>query len=271
MLTFPNCKINLGLSITRRRNDGYHDLETVFYPVTGLKDALEVVSGSGVESTLNVTGKIVSGEVADNLIWKALSLLQQRFPDVIKPVDIYLHKNIPMGAGLGGGSADGAFALRLLSDFFELNLPDPELAEMALTLGSDCPFFIYNTAQFATGRGERMSPVSIDLSAYSLQVICPGIHVSTAHAFGMIEPKPAAYDLRNLANLPLVDWRAHVVNDFEAPVFAEHPELAEIKHQLYESGAIYAAMSGSGSSLFGLFEKGKRASIAVSGDNFYLE
>ena len=271
MLTFPNCKINLGLSITNRRNDGYHDLETVFYPVTGLKDALEIVPAKGAESTLNVSGKTVAGDAGNNLVWKAYRLLQQRFPDAVRPIDIYLHKAIPMGAGLGGGSADGAFALRLMNDFFKLNLPDEALATMALALGSDCPFFICNTPRFASGRGEQMQPVAVDLSAYSIQVICPQVHVSTAEAFGMIQPRPAAFDLRNLPQLPVAEWKQKVVNDFEAPVFSLHPELLMIKDQLYAGGALYAAMSGSGSALFGLFEKGKRADILVDGDVYYEE
>ena len=268
MLTFPNCKINLGLYITEKRTDGYHNLETVFYPVTGLKDALEVVNAP--ESKLHVSGKTVAGPQEQNLAWKAYQLLQKHFPAQVGPVDIYLHKAIPMGAGMGGGSADGAFALRLLNDFFVLDLSDDTLADMALQLGSDCPFFIYNTPQFAAGRGEKMTPVAMDLSDYSLQILCPEIHVSTAAAFGMITPRPAPFDLKQLASLPVSEWKEKISNDFEAPVFTQHPELALLKEQLYEGDAIYASMSGSGSALYGIFEKGKKAEISLK-EQFYFE
>ena len=271
MLVFPICKINLGLSITRRREDGYHDLETVFYPIKGLKDALEIVPAKGAESTLTLTGKAVAGDREKNLVWKAYQLIQQRFPEKVTAVDIYLYKVIPMGAGLGGGSSDGAIALRLLNDFFDLQLNNEELTEMALALGSDCPFFIYNTPQFASGRGEQMTPIAIDLSDYSMQVVCPNVHVSTATAFSMIQPKPAAFDLRELPMLPINDWKEKVVNNFEAPVFEKHPELKHIKEQLYSGGAMYARMSGSGSALFGIFEKGKKADVDGDWEQYYFE
>lgn len=267
MLTFPNCKINLGLYITERRPDGYHNLETVFYPVTGLQDALEAVPAKDGTASLHMSGKGIAGQKEQNLVWKAYQLLLQAYPGRVAPVDLYLHKVIPMGAGMGGGSADGAFALRLLNDFFKLELPDEVLTQLALQLGSDCPFFIYNTPQYAAGRGEQMSPVAIDLSAYSLQIICPELHVSTAAAFGMITPKPAAFDLRQLPQLPLSEWKGQIGNDFEAPVFAQHPELQRIKEQLYAGGAIYASMSGSGSAIYGIFEKGMKANL----EGYYFE
>jgi 4-diphosphocytidyl-2-C-methyl-D-erythritol kinase len=273
MLSFPNCKINLGLYITRKRDDGYHDLETVFYPVgkpvksvssdggIPLHDVLEIVESTG--TTLHMSGRVVTGNEADNLVWKAWQMLKHEYPDNIPPLDIYLHKVIPMGAGLGGGSADGAFMLSLLNDCFNLGLDKLRLAQYALRLGSDCPFFIYNTPQFASGRGEQMSALPVDLSAYSIQVICPKVHVSTAKAFSMITPRPAPYDLRNLHQLPLEKWRDHISNDFEAPVFSQHPELGEVKQQLYDQGAIYASMSGSGSAVYGIFPFGKMAEIRV--------
>lgn len=270
MLTFPNCKINLGLYITERRPDGYHNLETVFYPVKGLQDALEAVPAKGGAASLWMSGKGIAGQTEQNLVWKAYQLLQQAYPEQVAPVDLYLHKVIPMGAGMGG-SADGAFALRLLNDLFRLELTDEMLAQLALELGSDCPFFIYNTPQYATGRGERMSPVAIDLSAYSLQIICPELHVSTAAAFGMIRPRPAGLDLRQLPALPVNEWKGMIQNDFEAPVFTQHPELQGIKEQLYAGGALYASMSGSGSAIYGIFEKGKRATITAPGEHFYFE
>jgi len=258
MVCFPNCKINIGLYITSKRADGYHNLETVFYPVRQLTDVLEVVPATETDITLH--GKTVAGDKHDNLVWKAYELLKRDFP-AIPPLSIHLLKNIPMGAGMGGGSADGAFMLRLLNDYAGLGLSNKALIGYALQLGSDCPFFIENSPQYATGRGEVMQPVSIDLSAYSIQLICPQVHVSTAAAFKMISRKPAPFDLRELATLPINEWKDVVSNDFEAPVFAQHPQLADIKQQLYDAGAIYAAMSGSGSTVYGLFGKGERAVI----------
>ena len=277
MLCFPNCKINLGLYVTRRRDDGYHDIETVFYPV-GLRDVLEVVpaaadaiAGKPV-SSLHGSGLPVSGNDVDNLVWKAYQLLSNDYRGRVPPLDIYLHKVIPMGAGLGGGSADGAYMLRLLSDFCGLGLDNARLADYALQLGSDCPFFIYNKPQFATGRGEKMSPIAVNLAGYSLQLICPQVHISTARAFRMLLPRPAAFDLRNIGHLPLQEWKDHIGNDFEAPVFGQHPELAAIKNQLYDQGALYAAMSGSGSSIFGIFPKNHKAEIKtdIPFGSFYL-
>ncbi len=262
MLCFPNCKINLGLYITNKRPDGYHDLETVFYPVP-VRDVLEVVTAQ--ETKLHMSGKAVAGNGRDNLVWKAYELLKQDYPQ-IAPLDIYLHKAIPMGAGMGGGSADGAFMLQLINDYSKLGLTKTQLAEYALRLGSDCPFFIYNTPQFARGRGEQMQDVAIDLSGYSIQLICPRVHISTAKAFSMITPKAAPFDLRKLPGLPVSEWRGVISNDFETPIFEQNPVLADIKQQLYDGGAIYAAMSGSGSTVFGIFEKEKRAEVRVDVD-----
>jgi len=266
MLRFPNCKINLGLYVTGRREDGYHDLETVFYPVS-LCDVLEIVPGT--TGNMQLSGIDVAGSREDNLIWKAYELLQKEFPGKIPALNIYLHKVIPMGAGLGGGSANGAFMLSMINDYCSLGLSKQVLADMALQLGSDCPFFIYNTPQFATGRGEQMQPIALDLSKYSIQLICPQVHISTGSAFKMIHPKAAPFDLRKLNELPLPEWRDHISNDFEIPVFQQHPVLAQIKEQLYEQGAIYAAMSGSGSTVFGIFEKHKQA-IAGNENSFYI-
>lgn len=265
MISFPNGKINLGLYITNRRSDGYHDLETVFYPVKGLHDALEIVSAKGADTKLHINGKTIAGEVEHNLVWKAYALMKKRFPAKVQPLDIYLLKHIPMGAGLGGGSADGSFMLKLLNDFCRLELPDDALADMALQLGSDCPFFIYNTPQYATGRGEQMSALPlIDLSSYSIQIICPEVHISTKAAFGMITPRKPVFDLRKLPELPVDQWKGNISNDFEDPVFMQHPGLLSIKKQLYEQGAVYASMTGSGSALYGIFNKGEKASISTS-------
>lgn len=274
LLHFPNAKINIGLFVTGKRPDGYHNLETVFYPLPMLKDALEVLpAAEDSPAAMRVSGKKIEGNVQDNLVWKAFLLLKKQYPDAIKDINIHLMKTIPMGAGLGGGSADGAFMLRLLNKFFNLELPDETLAELALQLGSDCPFFIYNTPHFAAGRGEELAPVNLDLSHYSIQVICPSIPVSTASAFSKIVHGTASFNLRELAALPLTQWKDQVSNDFETAVFKVHPELAAIKQTLYEEGALYASMSGSGSAVYGIFEEGKRSSLSTGSQQevFYLE
>jgi len=263
MLTFPNAKINIGLYITGKREDGYHNLETVFYPVK-LSDALELIELPGMPASLRTSGLAVAGRTEDNLVWSAFRLLQRDFPDKVRPLQLLLHKVIPMGGGMGGGSADGAFMLRMLNEFFGLQLDTPQLESYALQLGSDCPFFIHNRPSFASGRGEVLEPVSLDLSGYSLQLICPELHVSTAGAFRNIIPRKAPLALRELPLLPLTEWRQRVGNDFERPVFEAHPVLADIKQQLYDQGAIYAAMSGTGSTLYGVFEKGREAVIKTS-------
>lgn len=271
MIRFPNAKINLGLYITNRRSDGYHDLETVFYPIK-LTDALEIIPAHE-KAAFHPSGLPVAGDADKNLVWKAYNLLKEKYPEQVGEMDIYLLKAIPMGAGLGGGSADGAFMLQMVNDFYALGLSKEELAEMALQLGSDCPFFIYNNPQFAGGRGEVMEPVSISLSGFSIQLVCPKIHISTAEAFRMVTPKPAPFDLRELGNINVVDWKDKLVNDFETPIFAAHPELLGIKQQLYSKGAVYAAMSGSGSTIYGIMPKRLKAAINTSLETeiFFLE
>jgi 4-diphosphocytidyl-2-C-methyl-D-erythritol kinase len=270
MIGFPNCKINLGLYVTERRDDGYHDLETIFYPVKGLHDALEIIPSA--KTGLYLGGKSIDGSKEDNIVWKAYHLLQKDFPQLVRPLEIHLLKSIPMGAGLGGGSADGSVMLQLMNKQFSLGLNDETLAAYALQLGSDCPFFIHNTPQFARGRGEIMEPVSIDIDNFSLQLLCPDVHVSTSKAFGMITPKPAAFDLKELPGVPVDEWKNYLQNDFEAPVFTQYPELANIKQQLYNQGALYASMSGSGSSIFGIFNKGQKAVITskLNFSSYYL-
>lgn len=270
MLSFPNCKINLGLFVTARRADGYHDLETVFYPVP-VRDVLEVVPAA--TAALHMTGLGIAGKSENNLVWKAYQLLQGLYPTQVPPLAIYLHKVIPMGAGLGGGSADGAFMLRLLNDYCQLGLSKEQLAAYALQLGSDCPFFIENTPMFGSGRGEMLVPSPVSLAGYSLQLICPSIHVSTADAFGFIKARPAPFDLRLLHTLPVADWKGVVSNDFETPVFERHPALHHIQQQLYSQGALYASMTGTGAAVYGIFPRGERATVTtqVAVQTFYVD
>lgn len=271
MICFPNCKVNLGLFVTGKRADGYHNLETVFYPIsprhlspvertlidnkyaTVLNDVLELTPTQG-DTRLYMSGIEVHGNKEDNLVWKAYELLQEKYSNKIKPINIHLHKATPMGAGLGGGSADGAYMLRLMNDFFALGLSKVELAEYALQLGSDCPFFIYNTPQYATGRGEIMENVRVELSGYEIKIVTPGLHVSTKDAFAQITPRAAPFDLRQISTLPVSEWKHYISNDFEATVFKVHPQLAAIKQQLYDAGAVYASMSGTGSAVYGIFK-----------------
>lgn len=263
MLSFPNAKINFGLYVTRKRDDGYHDLETFFYPVP-FCDALEILPPAGdAGMSMQLTGLSVAGEPEKNLVWKAYQLLLRDYPNRVKSLAVHLHKVIPMGAGMGGGSADAAFMLDMMNTHFDLGIAPERLAAYALELGSDCPFFLWNRPAFASGRGEQLVPVDLDLSAYSIQIVCPSIHVGTADAFRNIVPATAGFDLRELATLTPEAWRDRIVNDFEVPVFKLHPVLQTIKDQLYAGGAIYASMSGSGSSLYGLFPKGQRAVLEL--------
>jgi 4-diphosphocytidyl-2-C-methyl-D-erythritol kinase len=256
MIVFPNCKINLGLHILRKRADGYHDLETVFYPLP-LFDALEVIqnpSYSGKEIELNVTGVPVDGTFESNICYKAYRLLKNDFPS-LPAIQMHLHKAIPIGAGLGGGSADGAFALKLLNEKFRLGLNSEQLISFALQLGSDCPFFILNKPAYATGRGEKLEEVNLDLSSYKLVVVNPGIHINTGWAFDQLQPKEDGASLKEVIKLPPEQWQEHLYNDFEKPVFTHYPEISKIMDDLYAAGAVYSAMSGSGSTVFGLFKE----------------
>ena len=252
MIQFPNCKINLGLSILAKRADGYHELETVFYPIA-VSDALEVLPAANL--TMTQSGIAVPGDPAQNLCLKAYHLLKKDFPQ-LPTVQMHLHKNIPMGAGLGGGSSDGTAALVILNQQFDLGLNDQQLIDYASQLGSDCPFFVYNKACHATGRGEILKPIALDLSNYQFLLVHPGIHIATAWAFQQLKPHTKSESIQSIIEKPITDWKNDLINDFEAPVFKAEPTLSVIKDQLYQLGAIYASMSGSGSSLFGIFPKG---------------
>lgn len=253
MIAFPNCKINLGLSIIEKRADGYHELETIFYLV-GLKDMVEIVHNNDSTNPIQFshTGLAIPGDETQNLCVKAYHLLKKDFPS-IPSVKIHLHKHIPMGAGLGGGSSDGTAVLKLMNDQFNLGLNTNQLIKYAAQLGSDCPFFVYDSTCYATGRGEILQPYHCDLSKYKIALIHPGIHVSTAWAFGQLNPHPKAKSIAEIVAQPIDTWKTSLINDFEAPIFLAHPLLEEIKNELYKTGAIYASMSGSGSSIFGIF------------------
>ena len=252
MIQFPNCKINLGLSILAKRADGYHELETVFYPIA-VSDALEILPAANL--TMTQSGIAVPGDPAQNLCLKAYHLLKKDFP-ALPAVQMHLHKNIPMGAGLGGGSSDGTSTLLILNQQFSLGLNDQQLIDYASQLGSDCPFFVYNKACHATGRGEILTPIHLDLSNYQFLLVHPGVHIATAWAFQQLNPHTKSESIQAIIEKPITDWKNYLINDFEAPVFKAEPTLSAIKDQLYQLGAIYASMSGSGSSLFGIFPKG---------------
>jgi 4-diphosphocytidyl-2-C-methyl-D-erythritol kinase len=253
VLTFPNCKINLGLRVVQKRQDGYHNIETVFFPLP-FHDILEMVPATGNGISFTNTGLVINGNTADNLCVKAYELLRKDFP-TIPAVQLHLYKQIPAGAGLGGGSADGAFALQLLNKRFNLGLSTERLIGYALELGSDCPFFIINKPCTATSRGEELTPVELDLSNYLFTIVNPGIHVSTASVFSSIKPAIPEKPLPQIIKQPIATWRNELINDFEPGVFAQYPAIKEIKDQLYNKGAVFASMSGTGSTVYGIFEK----------------
>ena len=252
MISFPNAKINIGLYVTSRRPDGYHNLETLFYPIE-LRDILEIVPAKGSESSLTVTGIAVDGDPEQNLVMRAYRLLQKEYN--VPAVDIYLHKVIPFGAGLGGGSADAAYALVMLRDMFNLPLSDDELAQRASRLGADCPFFIYNRPLIATGIGDCFTSTNFSLKGKRIVLVKPSIAVSTAEAYAHVTPQCPQTPLTEGLSRPIEQWCECVSNDFEKSVFPAHPRIAAIKQRLYDLGAVYASMSGSGSSVFGIFDK----------------
>lgn len=275
MILYPNVKINLGLKVLRKRPDGYHDLETLFVPYPGIADCLEIITGDDYSRTLaglkeryssltqaiSDDGKLmitlarregVDWDPLKDLTAKAYFLLAEDFD--LPPMKIYLEKLSPVGAGLGGGSSDAAFALRMMATLANLDLTDEQLASYAARLGSDCAFFVYNTPMFGTGRGEILEPFPLDLKGYRLEVVIPeGIAVSTADAYRGIVPCESGTPLREILNRPVSSWKDTLENDFEKTVFAKYPALAAVKAGLYEKGALYAAMSGSGSACFGIF------------------
>ncbi len=261
MVVFPNAKINLGLNILRRRPDGYHDISTIMLPINWC-DILEIVPAKGNATTLHTSGRNVDCPQEKNLVYKAYKALDAITP--IPPVDIYLRKIIPDGAGLGGGSSDAAFTLKALNKIFELGYTDSQLAETAASLGADCPFFISNTPTLATGTGTTLSPIKVpDMSAWHIVVIKPEIHISTAEAYSNVNPCESAPNIESLIMSPVELWRDTLKNDFEQSVTDSHPEIEEIKQSLYNQGALYASMSGSGSAVYGIFRNAILAESAA--------
>ena len=252
MVTFPNAKINLGLHVVARRADGFHDLETVFLPV-GWSDVLEIVpdpaAAAGVH--FSVSGREAAALSDNNLVTDACRLLAQTHP--LPPLRVHLHKILPTGAGLGGGSADATFALRTINELAGLGLTAGTLEGLASQLGSDCAFFVKNRPVLATGRGQVFEPIALDLAGWHLLLVFPGLPIATAEAYGRVRAQPPAADLRAVLAQPVDTWRHALVNDFEAALFPVYPQLARLKEELYDHGAGYAAMSGSGSTLYGLF------------------
>ena len=251
MINFPGCKINLGLNITGKRPDGYHNLESFFLPVP-LFDALEIIECDD-NTTLQISGsELIPDE--NNLVLKAWHLLKKDFPQ-LPPVNIFLHKVIPVGAGLGGGSSNGSYMLRLLNDKFSLQLSCEQLLVYALQLGSDCPFFILNKPAMVFGRGEVIEPLKINLNDYQLLVIFPGMSISTQNIFSLISPSLPLKSIKEIIQQPLDSWKYELKNDFEEIVFSKNPKLKEIKELFYKTGAHYASMTGTGSALYAFYPK----------------
>lgn len=258
MLCFPPAKINLGLAVHNKQSDRYHDIETLFHSIK-LYDILEVVENTNSKNdddTLSLSGLAIDSELRDNLVWKALLVMRihYQFPSV----KIHLHKQIPYGAGLGGGSSDAAYTLLTINHLFKLNIDPQKLEEIALEIGSDCPFFIRSGIQYAKGRGEILSPFKLTLEKKTLLIVIPNLPISTAWAYQNIKANTSLIRLNEALQRPIKTWKRDLKNDFESIVFAEFPELEEIKLNLYESGAIYASLSGSGSALFGIFDEKKQ-------------
>jgi 4-diphosphocytidyl-2-C-methyl-D-erythritol kinase len=271
MICFPTCKINLGLRITNKRADGFHALETVFFPIS-IKDALEIIIEPDTNTapiTFTSSGLAINGDPSDNLCFKAYGLLKKDYP-TIPNIKMHLHKTIPMGAGLGGGSSDGAFTLVALNQLFNLEIPEQALLDYALQLGSDCPFFIINTPAFATGRGEILKPINLNLDGYSIVIVNPGIAISTKLAFSLITPKVPDSNMEAIICEPVSSWKEKLLNDFEQPIFNSFPELANIKETLYQKGAAYASMTGTGSTLYGVFPTSMMDTLSFNFPSHYF-
>lgn len=264
MVVKAHCKINIGLRVVRRREDGYHDLQTIMYPVRELYDVISVEAIEGSDVEFEGRGIVVDCPVEKNLVVRAARLMQQRYST--RGVRITLDKRVPFGAGLGGGSADATAVISAMNDIFALGIDRPTLASLAAELGSDTPFFVYDTPQYCTGHGEIMEPVEVNLEGKWLVVAKPQEGVSTAEAYSGVHPALPDSDLRELVAKPIEEWQQSIVNDFEAHILVSHPRIAQIKQSLLDAGAEYAAMSGSGSAVFGIFDQ--QPALNLSADTF---
>ena len=256
MILYPNAKINIGLNVVEKRTDGYHNLETVFYPIN-LLDALEITTDEHQADSvkLKVSVEAIAGRPSDNLVVKACNLMRSMFPEKIERLSVHLHKHIPTGAGLGGGSSDAAFTIKALNEKFSLGMSVDQMEQLSAQLGADCPFFIKNQPVFAEGIGDIFTDIDIVLKGKTLVLVKPDISVSTADAYSLVSPHKPQQSLRESLRLPVEEWKNHVVNDFESSVFKKFPEIAAIKDRLYDLGALYASMSGSGSAVYGIFNQ----------------
>ena len=264
MIVKAHCKINIGLRVVRRREDGYHELQTIMYPVRELYDVISVEAIEGCDIEFEGRGIVVDCPVEKNLVVRAARLMQQRYST--RGVRITLDKRVPFGAGLGGGSADATAVICAMNELFALGIDRPTLASLAAELGSDTPFFVYDTPQYCTGRGEIMKPVDVNLRGKWIVVAKPQEGVSTAEAYGGVRPAVPDTDLCELVVQPIEKWQESIVNDFEAHILVLHPRIAQIKQSLLDAGAVYAAMSGSGSAVFGIFDQ--QPALNLSADTF---
>lgn len=268
MLLLPNCKINIGLNVVSRRSDGYHNLETVFYPIP-LRDNLEIKllpETENIPYRLTQNGAKIEGEPKDNLVIKVYEAMKHEFD--LPPIDIFLYKHIPMGAGLGGGSSDAASMMMAVNELFDLKLSKDDMEHRIASFGADCAFFIKNVPAYATGIGNQLTPIHLSLRSKHIVLVKPNVFVSTKEAYAHVTPQPAQYPLAKAIELPIDCWRDRIVNDFENSVFPNHPTLAAIKHTLYDMGAIYAAMSGSGSTIYGIFDRPVLEASSVFKEHF---
>jgi 4-diphosphocytidyl-2-C-methyl-D-erythritol kinase len=273
MIVFPNCKINLGLHVTQKRDDGFHELETVFYPLP-VHDILEIVFLKKLRGIPGIpfssSGLEIDGRKNSNICIKALRLLKEKFP-TLPSLQLHLHKVIPAGSGLGGGSSDAAFTIKVINEICGLNLSKEELSKSALQLGSDCPFFITNKPCFSKGRGELLEEIKLDLGAYKIVLVKPDLSINTREAFTGITPAKPRISIRDIIKKPIESWRAELKNDFEKIIFPKYPVIEKIKTDLYKAGAYYASMSGSGSSVYGIFSKERSIGISFPSNYFVRE
>ncbi len=265
MVIFPNAKINLGLHITEKRPDGYHNIESVFIPVP-INDAMEITQNENEKTTFSSTGIKIPSDGKPNLVERAFSILQSKYQ--IPTVDIELIKNIPIGSGLGGGSADAAACILSLNQLFDLQISEKELLSLAGQLGADCAFFIKNKIMYIEGIGDKFTDITLDLSNYHIVVVYPNIHVSSADAYKHIAPKKPSSNIREILAKPIETWKNELKNDFEISVFKQHPKIEKVKQDLYDSGAIYASMSGSGSTVYGIFKNAPETNFESIGKNW---